>query len=398
MPSVASERDIDRYLRDRHDKGFNVVQVLVGRDTQDGPYWARVDHLVDRASRLGMYVAIVPCWHCFEDIPGCWECQMSAIGIGTSDIEAYGEFLGARYGPRAVVWLLGGDGAYLELTPSEAERYATLAHAIERGAGGADAVLIGFQPSGSTSSSRWLHREAWLDFNTLQSGHELDMPNYDMIAGDLQGSPPKPTHEGESIYEDIPERFWEDVHNPRATTWDARKGAYWGVFAGGFGHTYGGNGVWSWTLASELRDNCCNIRYPWSEALDLPGASQMQHLRRLIESRPFLTRVPDQTIVTSDPGAGSTRVQATRDSDGSYAFVYITDGHEVSVDMSTIACGDAAAWWFDPRTGSATEIGTFPNEGSRNFTPPSRGTDQDWVLVLDDVTRSFPPPGAAPSA
>ena len=36
---------------------------------------------------------------------------------------------------------------------------------------------------------------------------------------------------------------------------------------------------------------------PWTEALDQPGAAQMRHARALLESRPYLTRVPDDTAV-----------------------------------------------------------------------------------------------------
>jgi hypothetical protein len=51
-------------------------------------------------------------------------------------------------------------------------------------------------------------------------------------------------------------------------------------------------------------------------------------------------------------------------------------------------------WWFDPRTGDASEIGTFPTEGERRFVPPDRGEDRDWVLVLDDDAQHFPRPGS----
>ncbi len=40
---------------------------------------------------------------------------------------------------------------------------------------------------------------------------------------------------------------------------------------------------------------------PWYEAIDQPGAGQMIFGRQLMESRPFLTRIPDNSIVvTSD--------------------------------------------------------------------------------------------------
>ena len=51
------------------------------------------------------------------------------------------------------------------------------------------------------------------------------------------------------------------------------------------------------------------------------------------------------------------------------------------------------AWWFNPRDGKATAIGTFPNTGERAFTPPDAGELLDWVLVLDDAAKGYAAPG-----
>ena len=133
----------------------------------------------------------------------------------------------------------------------------------------------------------------------------------------------------------------------------------------------------------------------WTEALDYPGAAQMQHLRRLIESRPFLTRIPDQGVLLSPPGAGETRVQATRDSEGSTLFVYFSSPRQVVVDPGVLSGSHWRGWWFDPRDGSSREIGTFRNLGPQPFTPPP-GLDR--VLVLDDAERGFPAPGVLPGS
>jgi hypothetical protein len=53
------------------------------------------------------------------------------------------------------------------------------------------------------------------------------------------------------------------------------------------------------------------------------------------------------------------------------------------------------AWWFDPRTGTAAEIATYPNGGSVTFDPPGAPrAGNDWILVLDDLARNYPPPGS----
>jgi len=171
-----------------------------------------------------------------------------------------------------------------------------------------------------------------------------------------------------------------------------RKGAYWALFAGACGHTYGCHDIWQF-LDKSRHTPVTAARTPWREALHLPGAGQVRYARALLESRPFLTRIPDQTLIASDAGKGTDHVQATRDADGSYAFVYVPSGKPVTVDMDKLSGEKLRAYWYDPRNGKAKEIGTFARSGKREFTPPSAGQGNDWVLVLDDAGRNYPPPG-----
>ena len=63
------------------------------------------------------------------------------------------------------------------------------------------------------------------------------------------------------------------------------------------------------------------------------------------------------------------------------------------VRMEKIGGPKVKAWWFNPRDGSASVIGEFENAGEREFIPPDPGEALDWVLVLDDAAKGFPPPG-----
>ncbi|MGC8642511.1 MAG: putative collagen-binding domain-containing protein, partial [Isosphaeraceae bacterium] len=132
---------------------------------------------------------------------------------------------------------------------------------------------------------------------------------------------------------------------------------------------------------------------PWRKALLFPGAEQMRHLRTLIESRPMLARIPDQSLIVGDAGKGTERIEAARAKDGSCAMVYSSSGRPFRVDLGKLAGSKVQAWWFDPRTGTARKADVFPRQGAREFHPPARGKAQDWVLVLDDASRSAPPPG-----
>jgi len=181
---------------------------------------------------------------------------------------------------------------------------------------------------------------------------------------------------------------------------DVRRPLYWDLFSGACGHTYGHHSVWQ--MAAPGRKPVNAPLLPWREALGEPGARQMIHGRRLLESRPFLTRVPDDDLIvpgdvpTAMPGAGLYRFVATRDRDGTYAMVYAPTGRPFRVRTGRLAGDRLRAWWFDPRTGAATAAGEFPRTDEREFVSPAPGEALDWVLVLDDAARHYPPPGKTP--
>jgi hypothetical protein len=137
--------------------------------------------------------------------------------------------------------------------------------------------------------------------------------------------------------------------------------------------------------------------------LQLPGASQMQYLRALMESRPMLARIPDQWLIANDPLGTTERMQACRASDGSYAFIYTATGKKMKIRLidgpyPKLSGKTIRAWWYDPRQGTSTAIGEFEKTGFHDFTPPSSGPGNDWVLVLDDASKNFAAPGKGVAA
>jgi hypothetical protein len=233
-----------------------------------------------------------------------------------------------------------------------------------------------------------------------QNGHNTDYTNvYGKTADDYALTPVKPVIDGEPLYEDHPVSFLAPQLG-HSISGDIRRPLYWNLFSGAFGHTYGHHSAWQMYDGAKGRNPINNPLMPWHQAIDQPGAGQMVYGRRLMESRPFLTRIPDPTvIVTGDvptvmPGEGRYRFVATRDEAGTYAMVYAPVGREFTVRMDAIKGDRVTAWWFNPRNGKATKIGTFENDlGQRTFTPSDPGEMLDWVLVLDDAACEYPAPG-----
>jgi hypothetical protein len=50
-------------------------------------------------------------------------------------------------------------------------------------------------------------------------------------------------------------------------------------------------------------------------------------------------------------------------------------------------------WWFDPRTGTNVDLGTFPRAWRFEITAPLVGENVDWILVCDDAAKGYPAPG-----
>jgi hypothetical protein len=162
------------------------------------------------------------------------------------------------------------------------------------------------------------------------------------------------------------------------------------LFSGACGHTYGHHSVWQ--MYSPGKPPINGPLFYWNEAIHRPGAAQMQYVKALIESRPYLTRVPDQSIV-ANPLGGADYIAATRGDD--YLFVYSAQGRPITVNMGKISGKRVKGWWYNPRTGTAAEIETFENQGTREFIcHPHSGFGTDMVLVLDDADRNYPPPGS----
>lgn len=401
-----NREEAEHYLKDRAEKRFTVIQAVVLAElnglkdpnpygetplVKNDPtrpneeYFKQVDWVVAKANALGLYVGMLPTWG------NNWN-KTNAI-FTVENAEAYGEWLGKRYKDAGLVWVLGGDRAIQNDGHKEVIR--AMARGLRKGDGGAH--LITFHPPGGSGSAQWLHNEDWLDFNMRQNGHPAEFTGrYDQTRVDYNRTPVKPVIDAEPIYEDHPVSF-DPKNLGHSIASDVRRPLYWDLFGGAFGHTYGHHSVWQMWSEKHAAKNFPLM--PWNEAIHQPGAGQMQYARALLESRPFLTRIPDDEVLatnaipTAMPGAGRYHFAATRDSEGSYAMVYAPVGRTFKVRMDKVAGAKVVAWWFNPRDGKATRIGTFENKGERGFTPPNPGEMLDWVLVLDDAARKFPPPG-----
>ena len=390
--------EAEAYLSHRAKNGFTVIQCVAlaeldGMQTPnvngDTPfmgndltkpnenYWRHVDQIVQRIAEFGMVTGMLPSWG------DKWN---KAWGIGPEiftpeNAYAYGQWIGNRYKDiPALLWILGGDRALVN------PNHLAIIRAMSAGisAGDNSTHLQTFHPQGQQTSSTHFHNDAWLAFNMYQTGHTFDRDNYRSIQEDYDLTPAKPCLDAEPGYEDHPNAWKPETGY--LDDYECRKWLWWAVFAGACGHTYGCHDIWQFYDSAKHGTGVSAARTHWHHALQFPGATQMRYAKDLLLSRAYFRRIPDQSLIVSDTYDSALvrthHIQATRDTNGAFAFVYSASGQPFIVDMTKLS-GTAKVAWLDPRNGKVELFGEFPNTGQQEFTPPSQGRGCDWVLTLD---------------
>lgn len=404
-------QEIERYLENRRQKGFNVIQAVIlaefdglrkpnqygevpfknlDPDQPNEKYFSLVDTVVRIAQKKNLYMGLLPTWG--DKVLKMW--GVGPVVFDSLKAYRYGKWLGKRYENEPnIIWILGGDRPpYLD-SINTLPVWRGMAKGILESTD--NKAFITYHISGGGSTSKYLHNESWLHMNMMQSGHGSgrDVTVWEWIAKDRNLFPAKPTLDSEPNYEDHPVNPWPkwDSASGYFRDYDVRKQTYRSVFAGGAGVTYGHHAVWQFWNPREEKINHAD-RY-WTEAIDRPGAFQVGFLKNLIESRPSLNRIPDQSLLAGGQGEKGDYITAFRDKDSTYAMIYLPRGKNIPINTSFIRSDSLIVWWFNTKTGEVKRIGPKQRAGVMSFTPPTLGVGNDWVLVLDHPKYNYMAPG-----
>ncbi len=405
--------EVEYYLTQERLQGYNVEQIQVlnavptyniyGHQANDASfnfsrysipgvygYWEHLDYIVDFAASQGIYIAM----DCI------WGSQIERMSVGKA--MAYGKFLGERYKNKPnIIWMIGGD----IMGDKGTDAWDALARAIKK----ADPNhLMTFHPRGRTTSAWWYNDREWLDFNMFQSGHrrygqrngdgdytikdntEEDNWRYVLMSwprsmgGELESEVLHPVIDGEPSYEDIPQGL-HDFSAPRWQAADVRRYAYWAVFGGCFGHTYGHNSIMQFMRPGLL--GSFGAEKPWWEAMRDPGYQQMKYLKWLILSLPFTDRQVDQGIVAGQNGERYDYVVACRGTD--YLLAYDYSGRPVSLDLSRISGEKKNVWVMNPADGTLQYLGEMDNSVHSFSFDVAYQQGADRVVIAIDSTKDY---------
>jgi hypothetical protein len=332
------EEDIDRYLEDRANKGFNALIVNLiehkfgtrrpqtragvapfkkaGDFSAPNPAYFDFAHKVmKKANDRGIAVWLCPAYLGFGGGDEGWFREMKASGRAA--LRSYGRFVGKRFKDLPnIVWVLGGD-----FTPSSADRWTVTEVAEGIRAEDSRHLMTGHFAPG-TSAAAVFGESEWLTLNTAYSYEKaLFWP----LLVEYHRRPIRPFVLLESVYENEHDSKPEEI----------RRQAYWAMLSGACGQFFGNNPIWHFD-----GPGLYPVKITWQQALDGTGSRDMARWRRVFVQLPWHELVPEQdhVIVTKGYGKDTATVLTGRTPDKRQAVTYIpstgTKSQELTVDLS----------------------------------------------------------------
>ncbi len=376
--------DAEKYLQDRAEKGFTVIQGVLAwgggtgfedkmpgaNDAGDRPwlagpeqpnpaYFQYVDYLLEAAAQRGLVLGMLPTWGYYVN---------DTAVLNPENARAYGRWLGERYKDQPnIVWINGGD----RIPTGSEDTWRALARGLREGDGGSH--VITYHPCGWRSSAQFFHQDDWLDANMIETWTEWAKV-YPAVLADTLLWPRKPVVLGEGAYENGPEYPQGPI-----TPLVVRRQAWWTFMAGG-SFTNGQDQMW-------------RMEPHWTTTFDTPGARQMSIFKTVATSRAWWNMVPDQGLYASGVSSERTLNVALRSTDSTCAMLYLASQCHVLIHLDKILTREVVVTWVNPRDGEQREAGTyptgnnlgkpFPEARSQWFSVP--GHWEDAVMILDGV-------------
>lgn len=396
--TTATQEEWKRYLQDRSDNKFTVVQVHCGgcwewvgklktdrygnrpfagsgESLQWNPaYWQQVDRKVQAANDLGLLVYL-----CAVRQPGA--------GFPVDDLDQVALFaqnLAARlmgnfvmYSPMADdLWTPQAEAAGLALdaaTPihliSAHPRFFLEPAITSHGKGYID--VVGLQTGEGWQYDPYKKEKSrpWSPPRAAQNTIEWPLALYRL-------APAKPVINQEGPYDHPPY-----PNNPEPPL-PPRKAGYWSFLSGASGFTYGCFGIWNWGKPVGWMPS-----YDYETALAVESAAHMKHMSEFFGVIRWWTLEPCPELVLGQPADWLRKKAVARSASGDLAVAYLPDNAEITVDMTPFPA-PMQADWFDPRTGVYQAIPEpVPVTRRHMFAPPDGWQDALLLLTKYDPHR-----------
>lgn len=286
----------------------------------DPGYWRKVDRYIDEANACGLVPVIGLGW-CGRPLdPPAWRLLWRHVI--------------ARYGAHAVTWLVCG-----EYNVRGAEDKVADSLALGRFIKDTDPYhrAMTVHPWYFEGDKRQAWSEPWYDFIMFQGGHG-GLPPARIYQDAFTRRPAKPLLEAECRY--------EGIHT--FTDREVREAAWRAILSGSFGFTYGSQGLWYPTQnETDRKTDEWGTPLVWWKAVQRPGATHLQHLRKILESVPWWKLAPRPDLVVPATGADGVAVHhdlTNMFSDAKAANAHwsrLGDGEPSRIELHPPGSGDA---------------------------------------------------------
>jgi hypothetical protein len=384
-----TDAEIDTYLDDREEKGFNAVLFSAPENyytsqtpsynnvdgvapfttmspvdwtSPNNTYWNRVDYLVNGAKSRGMVCIINPAYVGWQWVDG-WGNAVNAASAG--DLQTYGQFLATRYNQGNIIWCMGGDWSG---TAGDRDKQWNIVTGI-RSVRTTD--LITAHPD-SSEDDPYAYWSGYTGFS-LNIAYTYETSSdwvYEESATAYGRSGPLPFVYFEGKYEG----------STSSTLAMLRRQSYGSMLSGACGQIYGNNPVWHFE-SSRWGESYSGT---WESNLDTTGATEQTYVKALFAAKQWWKLAPETgaDLVSSSLSTGTSRVYPALAADGSFAMIYVPTSQTVTCVMSALTPGRVRARLYDPTAGTyATVSGSpFVNTGTQNI-----ATGGERIIVLDSL-------------
>ncbi|GAB4025591.1 apiosidase-like domain-containing protein [Spirosoma koreense] len=386
----STEAEWDTYLQDRVKNQYTVIQFAAtqwrgcatnsegqvafegsGRIQLNPAFFQHLDKKIDAINQRGLVAAPVLLWA----LPVAEGRELSP-GYYLPDNEAIllANYMVARYGGNQVIWILGGDGKYVQ---EYEQRWKTIGRAVF---GREHPGTVALHPQGRSWIGKEYAHENWLDIIGYQTGHNsspstIRWTTTGPVTTEWGSLPPKVVINMEPVYERI---------SPNLIDKDVRNASYWSLFSTPVaGITYGAGGIWPWLRTGEsiLNHGKSDGLPTWDECLKLPGSRQIGLLSHFMRQHNWWQLKPAPGLLADQPGqtAPDQYISVVQSDDRQTIMVYVPVATRVL--LYNPLRQEYTGQWYDPTT-DRTSAAVLENESGTLRIKSAASGDKILILTL----------------